>query len=103
MEREMTVSDAIKAIEHAAYRAVTFENFVREIRVYLSEGETATVNSAGDTITITRVHKEGGFLGIGTKTITEPLLLVKKVGGFITAEQSDDDFLVQLTRKLIRP
>jgi hypothetical protein len=53
----------------------TMRQFMAEIHAKV-EGQGYEVGSEGNTLIVSRVQKEGGFLGIGGKTIREPVLRV---------------------------
>ena len=53
-------------------------------------------------MTFLEVRKEGGFLGIGSRTVAKPLLrLTKEEGRVVVAQESlDETFLHELARML---
>ena len=68
----------------------TLSQFRTEIGGYLtSSGYDSEVQ--GDELLIYRPHKEGGFLGIGAKTIKEPLLRIRKIAGSVSIPQEPRD------------
>lgn len=76
----------------------TLSQFQTEIDGYLtSRGYHSEVR--GEEIVIYRPHKEGGFLGIGAKTIKEPLLIISKAGGTVSIppEPRDEELIQYLT------
>jgi hypothetical protein len=80
----------------------TLSQFRTEIDGYLtSRGYHSEVQ--GEELVIYRPHKEGGFLGIGAKTIKEPLLVVSKAGGTVSilSEPRDED-LIQYLSSILR-
>jgi len=80
----------------------TLEQFRTEIDGYLKhEGYDSEIQ--GDELVIFRPRKEGGFLGIGAKTIKEPLLKISRAGGkvHILPEPIDEE-LVQYLNSCLR-
>jgi len=73
----------------------TLEQFKMEIDGALQrEGYDSEMR--GDQLVIFRPHQEGGFLGIGAKTIKDPLLIISREGG--SAEILPDPFDEELAR-----
>lgn len=73
----------------------TLSQFRTEIGGYLTtRGYDSEVQ--GDELLIYRPRKEGGFLGIGAKTIKEPLLRISKTAGSVSIPQNPrDEELIQ--------
>jgi hypothetical protein len=75
--------------------------FRTEIGGYLtSRGYDSEIQA--EELLIYRPHKEGGFLGIGAKTIKEPLLRISTAGGSVTIpEDPRDEELVQYLNSVL--
>ena len=73
----------------------TLSQFRTEVDGYLSSrGYHSEVQ--GEELLIYRSRKEGGFLGIGEKTIRQPLLKISKAGGTVSIPQEPrDEELIQ--------
>jgi hypothetical protein len=68
----------------------TLAQFRAEIGGYLTtRGYDSEIQD--DELLIYRPRKEGGFLGIGAKTIKEPLLRISKVAGSVSISQDPQD------------
>jgi len=78
---------------------------LRQFRTEIS-GKVAAdgyrVQLQGDTLTVYRIRKEGGFLGIGARKIEEPVLVVigEGAGMRIPQESADEEFVGLLASKL---
>ena len=78
---------------------------LRQFRTEIS-GKVAAdgyrVQLQGDTLTVYRIRKEGGFLGIGARKIEEPVLVVIGEGANMTIpeESADEEFVRLLAPKL---
>jgi hypothetical protein len=79
----------------------TLSQFRAEIDGYLtSRGYDSEVQ--GEELLIYRPHKEGGFLGIGAKTIREALLKISKAGGTVSIPQEPrDEELIQYLNTIL--
>ncbi|MBA7703241.1 hypothetical protein ES703_112023 [subsurface metagenome] len=78
---------------------------LRQFRTEMSAKVAADgygVTLEGDTLTVYRIRKEGGFLGIGARKIEEPVLVVIGEGANmrIPEESADEEFLALLAPKL---
>jgi len=78
---------------------------LRQFRTEIS-GKVAAdgyrVQLQGDTLTVYRIRKEGGFLGIGARKIEEPVLVVigEGAGMRIPEESANEEFVRLLASKL---
>ncbi len=78
---------------------------LRQFRTEIS-GKVAAdgyrVQLQGDTLTVYRIRKEGGFLGIGARKIEESVLVVigEGAGMRIPQESADEEFVRLLASKL---
>jgi hypothetical protein len=79
----------------------TPHQFFNELQAALSTHNIA-VEQEGDTITCVRVRKKGGFLGIGAKIVTEPVLklIFKDDQLEIPAESADPEVIDLLVEVL---
>jgi len=88
--------EELRTVQRWASRG-TLHQFASEIEATLSEQEeTYQSEIEGNTLTVCRVHKEGGFLGIGAKTIRDPVLqltLNEDDVVVIDREVTDSDFV----------
>jgi hypothetical protein len=75
----------------------TLRQFRNEVRGNLADSEY-TVEVEGDALRFYRTHKEGGLLGIGAKTIKEPVLEITREGKNveISSEPRDAEFIQYL-------
>lgn len=80
----------------------TLSQFRTEVDGYLkSRGYDSEVQ--GNELLIFRPHKEGGFLGIGAKTIKEPLLIISKAEGTVSIpSEPRDEELIQYLSSILR-
>ncbi len=91
-----TVDDAVQHILSWANRG-TMSQFYTMVSAKLSVDTKRDVERAGDTLTFFSVRKEGGFLGIGGRTVREPAMsLTQEEGRVVIAEPLDTDFVVGL-------
>jgi len=79
----------------------TLRQFYTEVSAKLAD-EGYKVNLEGGTLTVYKVHKEGGFLGIGARKIEESVLVVTGEGAEleIPPETADAEFVGLLGAKL---
>ncbi|MEA3346367.1 MAG: hypothetical protein U9Q78_09055 [Chloroflexota bacterium] len=79
----------------------TLAQFQTEIEGYLRD-EGCGSDLQGDELLIYREHKEGGFLGIGGKTIREPVMRISESDGKIRvlSEPLDEEFARYLSNCL---
>lgn len=79
----------------------TLSQFRTEVDGYL-KGRGYDSEVQGEELLIYRPHKEGGFLGIGAKTIKEPLLIISKAGGTVSIppEPRDEELIQYLSSVL---
>jgi hypothetical protein len=82
----------------------TLRQFYNEMSARLAEDEEYRVDIRSDTVVFLRVRKEGGILGIGARTVEEPLLQVRKDGGqvIIPEDPLDKEFARKLAAMLGR-
>ena len=79
----------------------TLRQFYTEIGTKLTE-QGYEVDLGENTLTCYSVRKEGGFLGIGARTVREPVLQVIKDGTEVQIrEDKRDDEFVQLLLSLL--
>lgn len=95
----MDKQEALEAIETWTRRG-NLRQVKTEVEAHLGEGETVTMD--GNTLTFTRIRKEGGFLGIRAKTIKDTLLVITVKDGTvqILPEPQDQAFVKQLANAL---
>jgi hypothetical protein len=81
----------------------TLRQFRNEVKGNLADSEY-TVEVEGDALRFYRTHKEGGFLGIGAKTIKELVLEVTREGNNVevSSEPRDPEFIQYLAGILIQ-
>jgi len=79
----------------------TLRQFRTEISAKVAE-DGYQVKLEGDTLTVYKIRKEGGFLGIGARKIEEPVLKVVGEGAGMTIpeESADEEFVRLLAPKL---
>lgn len=87
------MEDELRKIRNWASHG-TLKQFYAEIAAKLSKQGYIT-ELEGNTLTCYRVRKEGGFLGIGRRTIKEPVLKAVQEGNEvrIPAESANPDFV----------
>ncbi len=68
----------------------TLSQFQTEVDGYL-KGRGYDSEVQGEELLIYRPQKEGGFLGIGAKTVKEPLLIISKSGGTVSIPSEPRD------------
>lgn len=88
-----TLEEELEKIENWANRG-TLAQFETEAEARLSDSEYA-VERIDDTLRFLRVHKEGGFLGIGGETLEEPVLEITESEGIfvISSEPRNGEFI----------
>ena len=76
----------------------TIRQFQSELSARLSEDGYETAIE-GEALVCYRIRKEGGFLGIGAKTIREPVLRVNYVDGLANLDEksADPEFIEYLS------
>ena len=79
----------------------TIRQFYSEVISKVS-GEGYQVEVEGNTLTCFKTRKQGGFLGIGRRTIKESVLQVVREGDVVTIpeESADEEFVKLLASKL---
>ena len=100
-EKGRSTEEALRKISSYANRG-TFQQFHTEIAAKLADRSEYRVETEGNVMTFLEVRKEGGFLGIGSRTVAKPLLrLTKEEGRVVVAQESlDETFLHELARML---
>jgi hypothetical protein len=98
-----TVDEALEYITSWANRG-TMRQFHTEVSARLSADHNHDVELDDETLVFYNVRKEGGILGIGGKTVREPVLKLVQDGEMIRAADDplDPDFALELTRILSR-
>lgn len=91
------MEDALHKIQNWASHG-TMRQFLAEISAKVAE-EGYEVAVDGAALVCSRVHKEGGFLGIGAKKISEPVLRIEYEDGLanIAPEPVDAEFVTYLS------
>ena len=71
----------------------TLRQFASEVRAALSKtDERVEIEVQEDALTIARVRKEGGFLGIGARTVKDPVLRFKAdAAGVVSVDENTAD------------
>ena len=100
-EKGRSTEEALRKISSHANRG-TFRQFHTVIAARLADRREYRIELEGSTITFLGVRKEGGFLGIGARTVTEPLLKLTKQGNrvIVAQESLDETFVHELARVL---
>jgi hypothetical protein len=95
------VPEALDRIVGWAKRG-TLHQFYNEMNAKLAENETYCVEMQDDVVVFSRVEHEGGFLGIGVRTVKEPVLEVRKEAGLVVIpdESLDAEFAIALAALL---
>ena len=89
------MEDELRTVQRWASHG-TLRQFASEIQASLSESdEQVKTEVEGDGLTVYRVRKEGGFLGIGARKIREPVLelSIKEGVTTINEETANEDFI----------
>jgi len=98
--RENIVEDELQKLKRWSSRG-TLSQFYAEVSARAS---SAGVESEldGNTITFYRAHKEGGFLGIGGRTIKEPVLQIIRHDDSVEIpdDSIDEEFVLELAKSL---
>jgi hypothetical protein len=80
----------------------TLHQFYNEMNARLAEDETYCVDLEDDAVVFSRIRHAGGFLGIGVRTVKEPVLEIHKKDGVVAVrdEPQDTDFVLMLATHL---
>ena len=91
------MEDALHKIQTWASHG-TMRQFQAEIGAKVAQ-DGYEVAIKGTSLVCSRVHKEGGFLGIGAKKIREPVLRIEYVDGLanVASEPVDAEFVAYLS------
>jgi hypothetical protein len=83
-------------------RRGTMRQFYLEVQAQLADEKHVAAEMEDDTLVFYRITKQGGFLGIGGKTVREPLLEVSKRANeiVVSKEPRDEAFLLTLAERL---
>ena len=100
LHKEAKMEEALRKIRIWASHG-TPRQFYSEVLPKVS-GEGYEVEFEGNTLTCFKIRKEGGFLGIGARTIKDTVLQITFGGEEIevSAETADEEFVNLLARKL---
>ena len=95
------MEEDLRAIKSRAVQG-TLQQFYTEVSARAAAAGYE-IEIAGNTVTFFRIRKEGGFLGIGTRTVREPVLkITRKQKEIIVAEEPRDEAFVQELARMLK-
>ena len=95
------MDDVLLKVQRWAMHGTVRQSFA-DMSARLSAVPDYTVELAGETINFFRMKKEGGLLGLFSKTVKEPVLTIRRVGEEVEIpdEPRDAEFIEELSRIL---